>query len=94
MRFLVDECTGTKVADWLKKQNHEIFSVFDEARGMDDRTILEKCFTENRILITTDKDFGEMVIRENKPHKGIIFLRLVNESYPNKIKVIGQLLNN
>ena len=33
MRFLVDECTGPKVAVWLRDQGHEIFSVFDEARG-------------------------------------------------------------
>ena len=60
MRFLVDECTGPRVADWLKKQNYDIFLVFNEARGMDDERILEKSFLENRILITNDKDFGEM----------------------------------
>jgi predicted nuclease of predicted toxin-antitoxin system len=34
MRFLVDECTGSKVANWLRDENHEAFSVFDEARGI------------------------------------------------------------
>jgi hypothetical protein len=29
MRFLVDECTGTYVADWLKNENHNFFSVFE-----------------------------------------------------------------
>ncbi len=36
MRFLVDECTGPKVAQWLRDQGHEVFSVYDEARGLDD----------------------------------------------------------
>jgi len=36
MRFLVDECTGPRVAEWLRGENHEVFSVFDEARGMSD----------------------------------------------------------
>ena len=36
MRFLVDECTGSKVAEWLRDENHEVFSVFDEGRGMTD----------------------------------------------------------
>jgi predicted nuclease of predicted toxin-antitoxin system len=36
MRLLVDECTGPKVAEWLHSQGHEIFSVFDEARGIED----------------------------------------------------------
>ena len=35
MRFIVDECTGPKVAQWLRDQGHEIFSVYEEARGID-----------------------------------------------------------
>jgi len=42
MRFLVDECTGPAVADWLRNQKHEVFSVFEEARGMDDDDIILK----------------------------------------------------
>lgn len=94
MRFLVDECTGTKVAEWLREQNHEVFSVFDEARGMTDDDILTKSFSENRILITNDKDFGEMVFRERRKHRGIIFLRLEDERAANKIEVLRRLLEN
>jgi predicted nuclease of predicted toxin-antitoxin system len=36
MRFLVDECTGPGVARWLTQQGHDVFSVFDDARGGDD----------------------------------------------------------
>jgi uncharacterized protein with PIN domain len=59
MRFLVDECTGPKVARWLREQGHEVFLVYDEARGMQDEPIIQKAFAENWILITNDKDFGE-----------------------------------
>lgn len=34
MRFLVDECTGPAVARWLRDQQHDVFSVYEEARGM------------------------------------------------------------
>jgi hypothetical protein len=34
MRFLVDECTGPTVAGWLREQQHEVFSVYEQARGM------------------------------------------------------------
>jgi len=57
MRFLVDECTGPTVAEWLRNQKHEVFSVFEEARGMDDDDIILKAVEENWILITNDKDF-------------------------------------
>ncbi len=61
MRFLVDECTGPAVAEWLSNQKHEVFLVFEEARGMDDDDIILKALEENWILITNDKDFGEKV---------------------------------
>ena len=94
MRFLVDECTGSKVAEWLRDENHEVFSVFDEARGMTDDEVLAKTLSENWILITNDKDFGEMVFRERRKHHGVIFLRLDDERATNKIEVLRQLLEN
>lgn len=54
MRFIVDECTGPAVAEWLRNQNHEVFSVFEEARGMDDNDIIQKAHEENWIIITND----------------------------------------
>ena len=42
MRFLVDECTGRKVAAWLRGEGHEVFSVFDESRGVEDDQLIRK----------------------------------------------------
>lgn len=92
MRFLVDECTGPGVAQWLRERNHVVFSVFDEARGMDDGDIIAKAFAENWILITNDKDFGEKVYREGRPHRGVLFLRLEDERTTIKIETIRLLL--
>lgn len=94
MRFLVDECTGPAVADWLRAQKHEVFSVYDEARGLEDSDILQKAYVENWILITNDKDFGEKVYRERRPHKGVIFLRLEDERAANKKETLRKLLDN
>lgn len=92
MRFLVDECAGPAVARCLREQKHEVFSVYEEARGMDDDDIVQKAFAENWILITNDKDFGEKVYRERRPHKGIVLLRLEDERAANKINAIRRLL--
>jgi predicted nuclease of predicted toxin-antitoxin system len=93
VRFLVDECTGPKVAAWLRSQEHEVFSVFDEARGIEDDKVIQKAYDENWILITNDKDFGEKVYRERLPHRGIIFMRLEDERADNKIEVLRRLLD-
>jgi predicted nuclease of predicted toxin-antitoxin system len=94
MRFLVDECTGPTVARWLREQGHEVFSVYDEARGMEDEPILLKAFAENWILITNDKDFGEKVYKERRQHRGVVFLRLGDERASNKIETLRQLLES
>jgi len=93
MRFLVDECTGPAVAEWLRNQKHEVFSVFEEARGMDDDDIILKALEEKWVLITNDKDFGEKVYRDGRLHRGIILLRLEDERSPSKIQVLSRLLS-
>ncbi len=94
MRFLVDENTGVIVGRWLRSQNHEVFSVYEEARGTDDDLILQKSLDENWILITCDKDFGEKVYREQRSHHGVVFLRLEDERNSNKINVLQSLLES
>jgi predicted nuclease of predicted toxin-antitoxin system len=92
MRFLVDECTGPAEARWLFQEGHEVFSVFQEARGMGDDDLIDKACTEGWILITNDKDFGEKVFRDQREHKGVILLRLVDERVANKIATLERLL--
>ncbi len=94
MRFLVDERTGSKIAKQLRDENYEVFSVFDEARGMTNDEVLTKAFSENWILINNDKDFGEMIFRERREHHGVIFLRLEDERAANKIEVLRRLLKS
>jgi len=94
MRFLVDESTGPAVAEWFRMQGHEVFSVYDLARGMDDDDIVQKAFDENWILVTNDKDFGEQVYRDRKPHHGVVLLRLDDERAKSKIEVLDRLLRS
>jgi predicted nuclease of predicted toxin-antitoxin system len=94
MRFLVDECVGTSVAEYLKSNDHIVFSVFDESRGAEDDDLLQKCYLENYILITSDKDFGEMIFKNQKKHKGIILIRCQPNNFKQKIVVLTKLLAN
>ena len=93
MRFLVDESTGPAVGRWLRDQGHEVFSVYEKARGMDDDDLINKAFAEDWILVTNDKDFGEKVHREGHPHKGIVLLRLEDQRTASKIDTIRRLLD-
>ena len=92
MRFLVDECTGPAVATWLAEQGHDVFSGYDHAPGIDDGEVLRRAFEEARTLVTNDKDFGEKVYRERRPHHGIVLLRLADERSFQKIEALRKLL--
>lgn len=94
MRFLVDECTGPRVAQWLRESGHDVFSVYEQARGLEDEAVIQQAYRESRILITNDKDFGTKVYSENYPHKGVIFMRLQNEMASNKIAVLDALFQD
>lgn len=93
MRFLVDESTGPNVAGWLRGEGHEVFSVYESARGMGDEEIIRKAVAENWILVTNDKGFGERVSRRRQPHKGVVLLRLDDERAANKIETLRRLLD-
>ena len=69
-----------------------MISVYDEIGGADDKEVIRKANEQNRILITNDKDFGELVFREKKQHKGVVLLRLEDERAANKIAVLKHLL--
>ena len=93
MRFLVDENIGPSVALWLETLDHNVVSVHPEARGMSDREIIQKSYEENRILITCDKDFGDLAFRERRPHEGVVLLRLENYRPQTITRVLRVLIN-
>ncbi len=92
MRFLVDECTGPSVARWLRVQGHDVVSVYEQARGLDDASVLALAVREERILITSDKEFGTRVVRDRQAHCGVLLLRLQDEHVANKIRVLSEVL--
>jgi len=88
MKFITDENLGIKVPQSLKSLGYDVISAIEVALSKPDTDILKLANKENRILLTTDKDFGELVFKEKLIHSGVILLRLKNESVENKKKVI------
>jgi predicted nuclease of predicted toxin-antitoxin system len=76
MKFLVDVNASGALVAWLRSMDHDVVSVADHDPRMPDDAILEWATRESRIVITTDRDFEEMVWREGRSHAGL--LRLEN----------------
>ncbi len=94
MKFLVDECVGHGVAAWLKDQGYDVTSILEFSPGVPDVIVLQKALLENRVLITMDKDFGDIVFRNNSNHCGIILLRLFNWQPKHKINILEKILTH
>ena len=61
MRFLADESCDGAIVRALREAGHDVTSVRDTMRGATDRSVLDAAFKEQRLLLTEDKDFGELV---------------------------------
>ncbi|MBI2011521.1 DUF5615 family PIN-like protein [Candidatus Daviesbacteria bacterium] len=88
MRFITDENLGVKVPEFLRSLGYDVISATEVALSKPDIDILNLANKENRILVTSDKDFGELVFKEKLVHEGVILLRLKDESVENKKKVL------
>jgi len=92
-RFCVDESTGQAVADHLRARGYDVWSVIESSSGMADREIIHQAYNEKRVLVSNDKDFGELIFRKRIPAVGSILLRLVDESPSNKVRVVKAVLD-
>ena len=94
MRFLVDECVGPSVVRWLRDNNYDATSAYEECHGWEDESILEKACSEGRIIVTMDKDFGDMVFRMKLQHCGIMLLRCGYCGSAKKISMMKNVLSH
>ncbi len=77
MRFLIDESTDARLASHLTALGHDaIFVARSHRPGLSDHEVLAIAHNEDRILITDDRDFGDLVFHHRQPHSGVIYLRL------------------
>lgn len=78
MRLLLDTCVWGKARKELEAAGHDVVWAGDWLKDPGDEEILAQAHREGRILVTLDKDFGELAIVHGRVHRGI--LRLVNIS--------------
>jgi predicted nuclease of predicted toxin-antitoxin system len=76
MRFLADENFQGAAVAVLRATGHDVVWVLTESPGKDDDGVLDWAIRENRILLTFDKDFGELAANASLPVSGVILFRL------------------
>lgn len=88
--ILADENIFRALIIALRDYGHGVFSVFEECRGISDVSISQLSLNPERIILTEDKDFGNLVFEKKIQATGVIFLRFLQDE---RTVIINEVLN-
>lgn len=92
MRLLADESCDFRVVRTLRAAGHDVVAVIEFASGKDDNDIIEIATREQRIFITEDRDFGQLVYAAMKPTSGVILVRYPSTRRANLPAILAELV--
>lgn len=75
MRFLADESCDFAIVRILRKAGHDVLAVAESFSGAPDSEVIKLAVSQKRIVLTEDKDFGQLVYAHGQKTLGVIFLR-------------------
>jgi predicted nuclease of predicted toxin-antitoxin system len=75
MRFLADESCDFSVVRALRAAGHDVVAVAEVALGSPDEAVIERALSDKRLLLTEDKDFGQLVFASTVASPGVVFIR-------------------
>jgi len=90
MKFLVDRCAGRRLAEWLRRQGHDVSEARTMPEDPGDAALLEMATEQTRVLVTIDTDFGALIYLGGAVHSGII--RLPDVPANDRIALMAQIL--
>ena len=95
MRFLADMGVSTRVVEWLRNNGHDAKHLREEGlHRMPNGEIFTKAIHEDRIIITFDLDFGEIVALSKGKRASVILFRLHNTRTPHLLRRLSVALKD
>ena len=92
MNFLADESIDRQIVDALREDDHAVLYVTEMDPGISDDEVLDKAEKGSAILITADKDFGELVFRQQRITKGVVLVRLAGLLPSKKAEIASTMI--
>ncbi len=93
-KIIIDAGVGRIIEEWLSRQGFNIIAISKINPEIADSDILKLANNEDAVIITMDKDFGELVFKNNSSHKGILLLRLEDAVAEEKLSAIQNIFSN
>ena len=94
MIIVADESVDYGVVISLRNKGFDVLSISESHSGIEDVEVLSIAVQNQSILITEDKDFGELTYRLKKVHKGILLVRLVDIPRAERIEVVVETISD
>lgn len=91
MRFLVDENIHADIVVWLRSLGQDVLYAAEVLARTPDDDLLDIARREDRILVTDDKDFGELVYRRRLASHGIVLIRLSTGSIDERLRRLREV---
>lgn len=91
MNLLADEGVDRAVVERLRNDGHDVLYVADLSPSITDEEILQQANDRGALLVTADKDFGELVFRQARVHGGVVLLRLAGLSNAMKAEMVAEV---
>jgi predicted nuclease of predicted toxin-antitoxin system len=92
LKLLADEGVDSAIVTRLRSDGHDVVYVAELSPGITDEAVLELANADERILMTVDKDFGELVFRLRRVAFGILLVRLPGLPSTGKADAVAQVI--
>jgi predicted nuclease of predicted toxin-antitoxin system len=93
LNLLADESVEKQIVNKLRNDGHIVDYISEINPGIADDLVLQIATEKKALLVTSDKDFGELFSRLNKLHYGVLLLRLAGSSNHDKPQYVSYALN-
>ncbi|HEV2853110.1 MAG TPA: DUF5615 family PIN-like protein [Thermoanaerobaculia bacterium] len=92
MKLFADEGVDRQIVERLRRDGHEVAYVAELDPGIGDELVLQWASKIGALLVTGDKDFGELVFRQKRASGGVVLLRLAGWAPEEKAAWVSESL--
>ncbi len=94
MNFLADESVDQPIVERLRHYGHNVLSVAEMEPSISDEIVLAMANQQDALLLTADKDFGELVFRQHRVTRGVVLIRLAGLSSEAKAAIVSEAVRD
>jgi len=91
VNLVADEDVDRPVVARLRQDGHDVVYIAELSPSVPDEDVLQQANARRAVLLTSDKNFGELVFRQRLVHSGVVLLRLAGLANTTKAEIVGEV---